>query len=152
MNIDSYFENIKTYKLLANKSLGQNFLINPGIAEEIVKKLDLNEADNVLEIGAGLGSLSIFLASSKSNVTLIDIDERMLSFLTKTFSENKNVVVKRQNILKEDLKGYTKIIGNLPYYITSGIIEHLLTNAVDSQKIVLMTQKEVYPKLLKSFI
>ena len=80
MNIDSYFENIKTYKLLANKSLGQNFLINPGIAEEIVKKLDLNEADNVLEIGAGLGSLSIFLASSKSNVTLIDIDERMLSF------------------------------------------------------------------------
>lgn len=151
MNIDSYFENIKTYKLLANKSLGQNFLINPGIAEEIVKKLDLNETDNVLEIGAGLGSLSIFLASSKSNVTLIDIDERMLSFLTKTFSENKNVVVKRQNILKEDLKGYTKIIGNLPYYITSGIIEHLLTNAVDSQKMVLMTQKEVYPKLLKSF-
>ena len=94
MNIDSYFENIKTYKLLANKSLGQNFLINPGIAEEIVKKLDLNEADNVLEIGAGLGSLSIFLASSNANVTLIDIDERMLSFLTKTFSENKNVVVK----------------------------------------------------------
>ena len=152
MNKETYFENIKTYKLLANKSLGQNFLINSEIAEKIVSLLELDETDNVLEIGAGLGSLSIFLADLKSQVTLIDIDERMLSFLTKTFEESKNVVVKRQNILKQDLKGFTKIIGNLPYYITSGIIEHIITNAVDAKKIVLMCQKEVYPKLLSSFI
>ena len=62
------------------------------------------------------------------------------------------MVVKRQNILKEDLKGYTKIIGNLPYYITSGIIEHLITDAKDAKKIVLMCQKEVYTKLLSSFV
>ena len=152
MNKEAYFENIKTYKLLANKSLGQNFLINPEIAGKIVAKLELNKADNVLEIGAGLGSLSLYLCDSEANVNLIDIDERMLSYLEKSFGEYKNVVIRRQNILKEDLAGYTKIIGNLPYYITSGIIEHILVNAVGAKKIVLMTQKEVYPKLLKSFI
>ena len=152
MNKESYFENIKTYKFLANKSLGQNFLINPEIAEKIVKMLDLSRDDNVLEIGAGLGSLSIYLAESKSHVELIDVDERMLTHLEKTFVNDENVVVRRQNILKEDCSNYSKIIGNLPYYITSGIIEHLLTNAFNAKTIVLMCQKEVYPKLLKTFV
>lgn len=152
MNKELYFENIKTYKLLTNKSLGQNFLINSEIAEIISKKLDLENGDNVLEIGAGLGSLSIFLADSKSRVDLIDIDERMLAHLNEAFKDYDNVVVRRQNILKQDLKGYTKIIGNLPYYITSSIIEHILVNAIDAKKIVLMTQKEVYPKLLNTFV
>lgn len=152
MNINTYFENIKTYKYLANKSLGQNFLINPEIAEKIVSKLDLKESDNVLEIGAGLGSLSVFLVESKSRINLIDIDERMLSYLNEHFKEQQNVIIRRQNILKEDVSKYTKIVGNLPYYITSGIIEHLLVNAKSAEKIVLMCQKEVYPKLLSSFV
>lgn len=152
MNKEQYFENIKTYKLLANKSLGQNFLINPTIAEIIVKKLDVEGGDNVIEIGAGLGSLSVFLVDTKAHIDLIDIDERMLSHLENTFKGQDNVVVRRQNILKQDLKGYTKIIGNLPYYITSSIIEHILVSAIDAKKVVLMTQKEVYPKLLSSFV
>ena len=152
MNVNTYFEDIKTYKYLANKSLGQNFLINPEIAEKIVSKLDLKESDNVLEIGAGLGSLSVFLVESKSRINLIDIDERMLSYLNEHFKEQQNVIIRRQNILKEDVSKYTKIVGNLPYYITSGIIEHLVVNAKSAEKIVLMCQKEVYPKLLSSFV
>ena len=152
MNKETYFENVKTYKYLANKSLGQNFLINSDIAEKIVKLLDLKDDDVTLEIGAGLGSLSIYLADHKSKSVLIDVDERMLSYLTNAFEGNENVVVRRGNILKEDLADYTKIIGNLPYYITSGIIEHILVNAKNAKKIVLMCQKEVYPKLLSSFI
>lgn len=151
MNKELYFENIKTFKFLANKSLGQNFLVNPDLAEKIVSTLNIKEDDSVLEIGAGLGSLSFFLANTKANIDLIDIDERMLTHLNETFKDNNNIVVRRQNILKEDLSKYTKIIGNLPYYITSGIIEHILLNATNAQKIVLMTQKEVYPKLLKDF-
>lgn len=151
MNKELYFENIKTFKFLANKSLGQNFLVNPDLAEKIVSTLDIKDDDSVLEIGAGLGSLSFFLANTKANIDLIDIDERMLTHLNETFKDKNNVVVRRQNILKEDLSKYTKIIGNLPYYITSGIIEHILLNATNAQKIVLMTQKEVYPKLLKDF-
>lgn len=150
MNEKNYFDKVKSYKLIANKSLGQNFLINPITAEKIVSLLEIDENDRVLEIGAGLGSLSIFLAKTRGFCELIDVDERMLMFLNEQFKDAKNIEVKRQNILKYDLSGFTKIVGNLPYYITSGIIEKLLLEAVDCKTIVLMTQKEVYPKLLKT--
>ena len=148
MNEKEYFEEIKSYKLLANKSLGQNFLVNSQIAEKIVGLLQLEEKDQVLEIGAGLGSLSYFLVKSPGNSVLIDIDERMLMFLGEHFKDNKNVEIKRQNILKQDVSVYTKIVGNLPYYITTGIIEKLIVEAKSAKTIVLMTQKEVYPRLL----
>ena len=148
MNEKEFFENIKSYKLIANKSLGQNFLVNPTTAEKIVKLLEIKEGDNILEIGAGLGSLSYFLAKSEEKCQLIDVDERMLTFLNDEFKAYKNIEVKRQNILKHNLSGFNKIIGNLPYYITSGIIEKLLLDGKDAEIMVLMTQKEVYPKLL----
>lgn len=151
MNKEIYFEKIKSFKYLANKSLGQNFLINPETAEKIVENLKIDEGEKVIEIGAGLGSLSYFLAESKCDIDLIDIDERMLSFLNENFGSYSNVNIRRQNILKQDLNGYDKIIGNLPYYITSGIIEHILISAKNAKRIVLMTQKEVYPKLLSDF-
>ena len=149
MNDKEYFEKIKSYKLLANKSLGQNFLINSQTAQKIVDLLKIEESDHVLEIGAGLGSLSYFLAKSPGKSVLIDVDERMLMFLNEHFKDAKNIEIKRQNILKQDVKDYTKIIGNLPYYITTGIIEKLVVDAKNAKTIVLMTQKEVYPKLLK---
>lgn len=145
-NKNEFFENIKTYKLVANKSLGQNFLINPQISESIVQKLYIQDDDYILEIGAGLGSLSYFLVG-KSKVDLIDIDERMLSYLNNEFGNIKNATIYRQNILKADLSKYTKIIGNLPYYITSSIIKKILIDAKNATKIVLMTQKEVYLKI-----
>ena len=150
MNEKEYFEKVKSYKLIVNKSLGQNFLVNPQIAEKIVNLLNIEKGDKVLEIGAGLGSLSYFLAKSPAESQLIDVDERMLMFLEEHFKDAKNIEVRRQNILKHDISGFNKIIGNLPYYITSGIIEKLLLDARNAKTIVLMTQKEVYPKLLSS--
>ena len=147
MNKEQFYNEIKSYKLLANKSLGQNFLIDPSVCEKIINLLSLKKEDNLLEIGAGLGSLSYFLIDKPSNNILIDIDERMLQFLNEHFSNYPNVTVKRMNILKEDLSSYTKIVGNLPYYITSGIIEHILLNATNVQEVVLMVQKEVLVKL-----
>lgn len=148
MNEKEFFEKIKSYKFVANKSLGQNFLVSPQTSSDIVSLLDIKENDRVLEIGAGVGALSYYLAQSSSNdVTLIDVDERMINVLNEEFGNNKKVLIKRQNILKMEIDGFTKIIGNLPYYITSGIMEHVLLNAVNTQKIVFMTQKEVYQKL-----
>ena len=140
MNGKEFFQNIKSYKLIANKSLGQNFLINPAVAEKIVKLLEIKEGDNILEIGAGLGSLSYFLAKTQEKCQLIDVDERMLTFLNDEFKNAKNVEIRRQNILKHSLDGFTKIIGNLPYYITSSIIEKLLLEGKDAEIMVLMTQ------------
>ena len=150
MNDKEFFESIKSYKLLANKSLGQNFLINPDIAKQIVRMLKIQAGDKVLEIGAGLGSLSYFLAKSPGKSDLIDIDERMLTFLSDQFKDFENVEVKRQNILKCNLEGYNKIIGNLPYYITSSIIEKLLLDGQNAELMVLMIQKEVFSKLLRA--
>ena len=148
MNEKEFFENIKSYKLIANKSLGQNFLVDPFVAKRIVSFLDIKDRDNILEIGAGLGSLSYFLAKSAGKAQLIDVDERMITALNDQFKNASNIEIKRQNILKHNLNGFNKIIGNLPYYITSGIIEKLLLDAKDAEIMVLMTQKEVYPKLL----
>ena len=150
MNEKEYFEKVKSYKLTANKSLGQNFLINPQIAQRIVSLLEIDEQDRILEVGAGLGSLSFFLEKTSGFSELIDVDERMLMFLNEQFKSSQHVIVKRQNILKQNLLGFTKIVGNLPYYITSGIIEKILLDAKDAKVIVLMTQKEVYPKLLRA--
>ena len=148
MKLDKeYFDLIKSYKLLANKSLGQNFLVNSDVCSSIVNALNIVEGDKVIEIGAGLGSLSYYLAKNPAEVTLIDVDERMLSFLNDQFKDLDNVIIKRENILKSDLNKYTKVIGNLPYYITTGSIEYILLNAVNSSNIVLMVQKEVAAKL-----
>lgn len=149
MNELEFFEDIKTYKFQANRSLGQNFLIKCDVAQVICSQLSLEDNDNVLEIGSGLGSLSYYLVKNQNvNITLIDVDERMLVKLTKDFGSLSNVTVKRQNVLTANLSSYTKIIGNLPYYITSGIIEHILLGAKNAKTIVLMTQKEVLAKLM----
>ena len=147
MNQEQFYNEVKSYKLIANKSLGQNFLINPEVCQKIVNALDLKENDLCLEIGAGLGSLSYQLVEKPAKSTLIDIDERMLSFLNDHFSKCNNITIKRMNVLKEDLSQYTKIIGNLPYYITSGIIESILLGATNIECAVLMVQKEVLLKL-----
>ena len=68
----------------------------------------------------------------------------MIAFLEEQYKDSSNIVVKRENILKSDLSKYNKIIGNLPYYITTGILETILLKAVNAETIVLMCQKEVY--------
>ena len=87
-----YFEEVKSYKFVANKSLGQNFLVDANIAEKIVSKLDQKEDDNVLEIGAGLGSLSYYLAQKPGKKTLIDVDEKMLCFLGEKFKNSEDLL------------------------------------------------------------
>lgn len=149
MNEKNFYELISTYKLQANKSLGQNFLVNSDVCREIVDSLDISKDDITLEIGAGLGSLSYFLTKKEGKKVLIDVDERMLLFLNEHFGNLENTEVRRENILKSGLSSYTKIVGNLPYYITTGILERILLNGVNAKSIVLMTQKEVYTKLCK---
>ena len=148
MNKEEYFAKIKSYKYIANKSLGQNFLIDSNAAQNIVESLDANNDDKVLEIGGGLGSLSYFLNKKDINSVVIDVDDRMISYLHENLKESEHFVIKRENVLKCDLSSYTKIIGNLPYYITSGILEYVLLNAINANKFVFMVQKEVYQKLI----
>ena len=129
--------------LKPDKDYGQNFLLEPDICKKIVDLLEINN-DKVLEIGPGIGSLTHFLTQYKeSKITLVDIDQRMIDFLRILYTqENTELVV--NDIRKTDVSGYTKIIGNLPYNITTEVIVYLLENAVNAKRMVLMCQTEAF--------
>lgn len=142
-----YFENVASYKLLAKHEVGQNFLINQNVAEKIVSFLEIEDNDHILEIGSGAGSLSYFIAQKQAEADLIDIDEALVTKLQQDFKEKNNIHPKIGNAMRYEMSGYNKIIGNLPYYITSGILEKILLNAKDATKGVFMVQKEAFLRL-----
>lgn len=150
MDEAKYFETIAQYKLLAKKEVGQNFLIDRSIAKRIVDAAIINPEDKVLEIGSGAGSLSYFLSLSQGQADLIDIDPGLVAKLQSDFAKFPNVKVAQQNALKADMSGYTKIIGNLPYYITSSLIEKCLLDATNCRRFVFMVQKEAADRILSS--
>ncbi len=147
MNEEHYFEKIAEYKLLAKHEVGQNFLIDKNVAKKIVDLLDISKDDNVLEIGSGAGSLSFYLSFYNCPITLIDIDEALVTKLKDDFKSKPNMNVGQANALKYDLTPFTKIVGNLPYYITSALLECVLLNGRHCQKASIMVQKEVFARL-----
>lgn len=147
MNKEEYFATIEQYKLLAKHEVGQNFLIDPDACERIVGCLGINEDDYVLEIGSGAGSLSFFLNEAGAKTQLIDIDEGLVTKLKNDFAESNTINPTQGNAMKWDYAPYSKIIGNLPYYITSGIIEKVLLGSKTAQKAVFMVQKEAFNRL-----
>lgn len=148
-NEEKYFENIKSYKFLAKHEVGQNFLIDSVAARKIVSLLELSNLDKVLEIGPGAGSLSFFLnCDNVCQCDLVDIDEGLITKLKEDFKDNTNINPVLANALKWDFSSYTKIIGNLPYYITSSLLEKILISAKSLQKAVIMVQKEAYERII----
>jgi 16S rRNA (adenine1518-N6/adenine1519-N6)-dimethyltransferase len=131
------------------KSLGQNFLHDQNIARKIAAALDIQDNDVVIEIGPGTGNLTKFLLEHGVPIYAVEIDKRAIAVLEDEFSdENLNIIHK--DILDFDLKGFAKIenrnikiIGNLPYYISSQIIFYIFDNAELVEKAIFMLQKEV---------
>lgn len=122
-----------------DKDYGQNFLIEPSIAEKICCPLDLSVDDYLLEVGPGLGSLTHFLCG-KCSFDACDIDKRMIDFLKIIYPENINYIC--EDVRKINVKNYTKIIGNLPYNITTELISFFLINASLAKTMVFMCQQE----------
>lgn len=146
MDSKTYFEGIESYRLLAKHEVGQNFLIDPDSAERIVSLLDVQEGERVLEIGSGAGSLTYFLTQTEGKVTAIDIDEGLIAKLQNDFGSDVDVVY--GNATKWDYSPYEKIVGNLPYYITSLIIEKALLGGTSCSVMAFMVQKEAGERLL----
>ncbi len=130
------------------KKWGQNFLIDETIAKDIVFALKIKAEERVLEIGPGLGSLSEWLAKSEARVDLLEIDPLFCEHLKSTFKGNNRVQIIPGDVMKTNLSAYDKLIGNLPYYLTTPILERVLENAATLQTFVAMVQKEVYPRLV----
>ena len=108
MNKEQYFEKISEYKLLAKHEVGQNFLIDEDAAERIVDLAEIDDADAVLEIGSGAGSLSFFIEQKASKADLIDIDEGLVQKLIEDYKDSKVVSPMVGNAMKWDYTKYTK--------------------------------------------
>lgn len=144
INRDNIFEIINRSNARPDKDYGQNFLVEPSISKEIVDALDIQVEDLVLEIGPGLGSLTHFLSLNNAKTAIVDIDKRMTDFLSVAYQENKNIAIVNEDIRKVNINNYTKIIGNLPYNITTELVTYLLRFGSNAKKMVLMCQTEAF--------
>ncbi len=139
---------LRQYGLHPSKGLGQNFLQDNRALQRIISVADLDPADEVLEIGPGLGSLTRYLALSAHSVTAVELDRKLFPALETVVSPYKNVRLVQGDILELDpaqlmaSPGY-RVVANIPYYITSQVIRHLLESDPRPGRVVLTVQKEV---------
>ena len=143
INRSNIFEIINKASLQPDKDYGQNFLVETDISNRIVNALNVDEKDSVIEVGPGLGSLTHFLSLSNALITVVDIDLRMTNFL-KVIYQDSNIKIIENDIRKVDVSNYTKVIGNLPYNITTEAIQYFLLNASNAKMMVFMIQSETY--------
>ena len=139
------------------KSFGQNFLTDTNILQKIVDTAEIDKKVNVIEIGPGIGALTEFLAESAAEVMAFEIDDRLVPILADTLRDFDNVTVVNQDILKVDLTQYIaefknpdlpiKVVANLPYYITTPILMHLIESGIPFSEFVVMMQKEVADRI-----
>ena len=143
-----------------SKSLGQNFITDRNVLEQIIEGADIGPEDLVIEIGPGIGVLTAEAAERAARVVAVEIDEKLIPILKETLGGFDNVRILNRDILKTDLNeiireeaeggtftGDVRIIGNLPYYITTPIIMKLLEEAVPAASITIMMQKEVADRI-----
>ncbi len=142
INRSNINEIVTKASLRPDKDYGQNFLVEPVICQKIVDALNIQEGDLVLEVGPGLGSLTHFISEKKVQYDAVDIDIRMVNFLRVVYQDYSNVKIIENDIRKHDVSKYNKIIGNLPYNITTETIQYFLTNAINADRLVFMIQSE----------
>lgn len=130
----------------AKKELGQNFLCNQKTINEIVSLIDVKEGDTLLEIGPGLGALTNDLIGKTKDYTAVEYDAKFVDYLNRAYGD-KNIRIIKNNILKYKDCNANKVIGNLPYYMTSDILLYLALNYNNLEKAVLMMQKEAYKRI-----
>ncbi|WEV60542.1 16S rRNA (adenine(1518)-N(6)/adenine(1519)-N(6))-dimethyltransferase RsmA [Streptococcaceae bacterium ESL0729] len=139
------------------KSLGQNFLTDPNILAKITETADLSRQVNVIEIGPGIGALTEFLAREAAEVMAFEIDDRLIPILGETLAPYDNVQIINEDVLKTDLQSQIKkfknpdlpikVVANLPYYITTPILMHLIESRIPFAEFVVMMQKEVADRI-----
>jgi len=153
---EASFENIpqilQRYSLRPSKGLGQNFIVDRAALEQVVSAAEINAGDEVLEVGAGLGNLTRLLAQTAKRVVAVELDEKMILVLGDMLGSYQNVDIIHADILEVDLgelfnrPGYL-VVANIPYYITSALLRHLLEAHQKPSRLVLTVQKEVAERI-----
>jgi 16S rRNA (adenine1518-N6/adenine1519-N6)-dimethyltransferase len=145
------------HRFRQKKSLGQHFLVDKGIVRQIVAAAELKAQDVVIEIGPGIGTLTRVLAGQAGQVISVELDWTLLPVLEDTLKDYSNVRIVQGDALKvnfDQLVGKTdltdgyKVVANLPYYITTPLVMHLLESGFHIKTLVLMVQEEVALRML----
>ena len=147
------FPLIQKYQIQPKKSLGQNFLVDPNGLSKVLKAAEVRPEETVLEIGAGLGSLTYLLAQQAKQLVAVELDERLIPPLTEALAGFDNVTIKQGDMLAlspDALLGAERyvVVANIPYYITSALIRHLLEAEHKPTRMVLTVQQEVADRIL----
>lgn len=143
---------MRDYGIKTKKGLGQNFLIDENYLFRIAETAPIDENTHVLEIGAGIGNLTRHLAAAAHHVTAVEIDRQLIPILKKVLSDFRNVRIVQGDIMGipihelMDTSGYI-VAANIPYYITSALIRHMLESAAKPGVIVLTIQREVAQRI-----
>lgn len=140
---------LQKHNIHPKKYMGQNFLIDENILNKIIDSADLSTKDTVLEIGPGLGILTVELAKKTKRVIAVEKDKKMCEILKDVLKEFKNIEIVNEDILKiepAELSDY-KIVANIPYYLTSPLIRKFLEAKNKPSVIVLMIQKELMQRI-----
>lgn len=142
----------------AKKSLGQNFLQDESILNQIIESANISKEDVVVEIGPGKGVLTDKLAKACKKVIAIELDDRLIPILEERFKEKNNIAIIHDDILKLNLPllieqhvvlaGAYKVVANIPYYITAPIIRLFLETNYPPSEMILMVQKEVAERIV----
>ncbi len=147
---------LNKYGFTFSKALGQNFIINPSVCPKMAELGNASPGFGVLEIGPGIGVLTKELALRADRVVAVELDNRLLPVLEETLSEFDNVRIVHGDALKIDLRELIEtefpgmpvaVCANLPYYITSPVIMHLLESRLPIQSITVMVQKEAAARI-----
>ncbi|MBU3092509.1 16S rRNA (adenine(1518)-N(6)/adenine(1519)-N(6))-dimethyltransferase RsmA [Clostridium sp. CF011] len=143
----------KKYEFRFKKGLGQNFLIDDSVLDDVVEGAEVNEGDFIIEIGPGFGTLTRALLRRAKRVCAIELDEKLLPILQDELKEFDNFELIHNDALKVDFNELikdeksVKLVANLPYYLTTPIIVNLLTGGYNFKSLTIMIQKEVAQRI-----
>ena len=144
---------VNKYNFKFAKSLGQNFLIDDTVLDDIVAGANVCEEDYIIEIGPGVGTLTVQLLNKAKKVTSIELDDRLIPILSEELKDFSNFELIHKDALKVnyneliDDEPSVKLVANLPYYVTTPIIANLLNGGYKFKSLTIMIQKEVAERI-----
>ncbi|PIR67524.1 ribosomal RNA small subunit methyltransferase A [bacterium CG_4_10_14_0_2_um_filter_33_32] len=151
-NIPTIKNLLSNNKLWLSKKLGQHFLVSRHVLNEIINASNISKDDKVLEIGSGIGILTIELLKKADKVIAVEKDAALLNILKKTTKDFDNLIIQNKDILSFDIdkeiQGHYQVVSNIPYYITSPVIRKFLEVKNRPSSLIIMVQKEVAERII----
>ncbi len=139
---------LRRHRIELKHGLGQNFLIDPSVRDALAEAADITPDDEVLEVGAGVGTLTVALAPKSRRLVAVELDGRLIAALRESLAGHGNVEIMRTDILRFNIRsafpdGNEIVVGNIPYNLTGALIRKLLDESPRPRRLSLVVQKEV---------